>query len=220
VTQAETSAEPMKKDLLVIGGGGHAKVVIDLALRSGEWRVGGVLDDAADAAGTTLLGCPVLGGTERIGDYVGSGMAFVVAIGSNAIRERLQATATAAGLVAAALVHPSAVLAESVALGLGAVVMAGAVINADAKIGKGVIVNTGAVIDHDCQIADYCHIAPGVKLCGAVSVGTRSLVGVGASVIPGVAIGSDCIVGAGAAVVSSVPDGSRVVGVPAKSTLK
>ena len=216
--QAETSIELMKKDLLVIGGGGHAKVVIDLALRSGAWRIAGVLDDAADAGDRSVLGCAVLGGTELIGDYSRSDTAFVVAIGSNAVRERLQATATSAGLVAATLIHPSAILAESVEIGEGAVVMAGAVINADARIGKGVIVNTGAVIDHDCQIGDYSHVAPGVTLCGSVSVGPRSLVGVGASVLPGILIGSDCVIGAGASVVSPVTSGTRVVGVPARST--
>jgi len=206
----------MKKDLLVIGGGGHAKVVIDLALRSGVWRIAGVLDDAPGATGRAILGCVVLGGTERISDYARPGTAFVIAIGSNAIRERLQTTATAAGLVAVTLIHPSAVLAESVRIGNGAVVMAGAVINSDATIGNGVIVNTGAVVDHDCHLGDYCHLAPGATLCGSVSVGPRTLVGVGASVIPGIAIGSDCVVGAGAAVVSHVTSGTRVVGVPAR----
>lgn len=206
----------MKKDLLVIGGGGHAKVVIDIALRTGVWRIAGVLDDATGASGGAVLGCAVLGGTDRISDYARTGTAFVVAIGSNAIRERLQTTATAAGLVAATLVHPSAVLAESVQVGNGAVVMAGAVINSDATIGKGVIVNTGAVVDHDCQLGDYCHLAPGATLCGSVSVGPRTLVGVGASVIPGIAIGSDCVVGAGAAVISHVTSCTRVVGVPAR----
>lgn len=202
----------------MIGGGGHAKVVVDLALKSGEWRIAGVLDDVPGATGRSVLGCAVLGGTERLGDYSRSGMAFVIAIGSNAVRERMQAAATSAGLVAATLVHPSAILAESVVIGDGTVVMAGAVINADARIGKGVIVNTGAVIDHDCHIGDYCHVAPGVKLCGSVSVGPRSLVGVGASVIPGIQIGSDCVIGAGAAVVSPVASGTRVVGVPARSS--
>jgi sugar O-acyltransferase (sialic acid O-acetyltransferase NeuD family) len=216
VTQVWTSAEMMKRDLLVIGGGGHAKVVIDLALRSGAWRITGVLDDAEGAMGKSVLGCEVLGGTGRISQYSAGGSSFVVAIGSNAVRERLQATSTSAGLVAATLIHPSAIVAESARIGEGAVVMAGVVINADARIGKGVIVNTGAVIDHDCQLGDYCHVAPGVKLCGSVSIGSRSLVGVGASVIPGIVIGSDCVIGAGAAVVSQVPNGNRVVGVPAR----
>ena len=201
----------------MIGGGGHAKVVIDLALRSREWRIAGVLDDAAGAMGNSVFGCPVVGATERIGDYANSGTAFVVAIGANAIRERLQETATSVGLVAATLVHPSAILADSVQLGAGTVVMAGAVINADSRIGKGVIVNTGATIDHDCLIGDYCHIAPGVNLCGSVLVGPRSLIGVGACAIPRVAIGSDCVVGAGAAVVSPIASGVRVIGVPAKA---
>ena len=95
------------------------------------------------------------GGTERIGDYSGSGTASVVAIGSNVARERLQAIANSAGLVAATLVHLSAVLAKSVVVGAGAVVMAGVAINANARLGIGVIVNTGAVIDHDCQMGIF-----------------------------------------------------------------
>lgn len=207
----------MKKDLLVIGGGGHAKVVIDLALRSREWRIAAVLDDAAGAVGKSVLGCAVVGRTERMSEYAKPGTAFVVAIGANAIRERLQETATSAGLVAATLVHPSAVVADSVRLGAGTVVMAGAVINADSMIGKGVIVNTGAVIDHDCRIDDYCHVAPGVTVCGSVTAGARSLVGVGASIIPGVVIGTDCVIGAGASVVGPVVSGARVLGVPARA---
>jgi UDP-perosamine 4-acetyltransferase len=206
----------VQRDLLIIGGGGHAKVVIDLARRSGDWRIAGVLDDAPGAAGRMVLGCPVLGGTERLQDFIGGDAAFVVAIGANAIRQRLQERAIAAGLLAVRLVHPTAVVASSVVVGPGVVVMAGAVINADANIGEGAIVNTGALIDHDCRLGAYCHIAPGAALCGEVAVGARSLVGVGASVIPGVSIGSDCVVAAGAAVVRLVPSRARVAGVPAR----
>jgi sugar O-acyltransferase (sialic acid O-acetyltransferase NeuD family) len=220
VMQARRSLEQMTKDLLVIGSGGHAKVVIDLALQSAEWRIVGVLDDAANAIGKAVLGCAVIGATDRIADFLRSGTAFVIAIGANDVRERLQETATSSGLVAATLIHPSAVVAGSVEIGEGSVVMAGAVINADARIGHGVIVNTGAVIEHDCQIGDYCHVAPGATLCGSVSVGRRSLVGVGASVIPGISIGGDCVIGAGAAVVGPVPSGARFSGVPARFVSK
>ena len=106
-------------------------------------------------------GAPSACTTSRVGDA-----AFVVAIGANAIRQRLQESATAAGLLPAELVHPSAVVAESAVVAPGAVVMAGAVINADAKIGEGAIVNTGALIDHDCRLGAYCHVAPGAALCG------------------------------------------------------
>jgi UDP-perosamine 4-acetyltransferase len=210
----------MQGYLLIIGGGGHAKVVIDLARRLGVWRIVGVLDDAPNLAGKMVLGCPVLGGTERLQEFAGGGVAFVVAIGANALRQRLQNMATAAGLLAVELVHPSAMVAESAVVGPGAVVMAGAVINAEAKIGEGVIVNTGALIDHDCCLGAYCHIAPGAALCGEVTVGARSLVGVGASVIPGVSIGDDCVVAAGAAVVRLVPSGSKVAGVPARPSFE
>lgn len=206
----------MQRHLLIIGGGGHAKVVVDLARRTGAWRIAGVLDDAPSLVGTTVLGCPILGGTERLQDFTGDGVAFVVGIGSNAVRQQLQEKAAAAGLPAAVLVHPTAIVAESAVIGPGAVVMAGAVVNADARIGEGVIVNTGAVVDHDCCLGAFCHIAPGATLCGEVTIGARSLVGVGASVVPGVAIGDDCVVAAGAAVVRPVSSRSRVAGVPAR----
>jgi len=218
--QTLKSAEEATRSLLVIGGGGHAKVVIDLVLRGKEWKIAGILDDAPAAAGKSVLGCTVLGGTERLRGFAQDGTGFVVAIGSNAARERLQKAASAAGLVPVALVHPAATVAESARIGAGAVVMAGAVINADAVIGDGAIVNTGALVDHDCEIGDYCHIAPGVSLCGTVRVGPRTLIGVGASVLPGVSIGSDCVIGAGAAVLGPVASGARVVGVPARANGK
>lgn len=206
----------MQRDLVILGGGGHAKVVIDMARRLGAWRIAGVLDDAPGVAGTMVLGCPVLGGTERLRDFAGGYAAFVVAIGANAVRQRLQERATASGLHAAALIHPAAIVADSAVVAPGAVVMAGAVINADAKIGDGAIVNTGALIDHDCCLREYSHVAPGAALCGAVTVGARTLVGVGASVIPGISIGDDCVIGAGSAVVHPVSSRAKVAGVPAR----
>jgi len=206
----------MQRDLAIVGGGGHAKVVIDIARRLGVWRIAAVLDDAPGAAGKMVLGCPILGGTERLRDFARDGAAFVVAIGTNSVRQQLQERAAGLGLRAVALIHPAAVVAESAVVAPGAVVMAGAIINADARIGEGAIVNTGALIEHDCRLGDFCHVAPGAALCGAVTVGARSLVGVGASVIPGISIGDDCVVAAGAAVVQSVVSGSRVAGVPAR----
>jgi len=204
------------KKLLVVGGGGHAKVVIDLALRCGSWIVVGVLDDAPQLIGSTVLGMPVLGPTSSLGDLSDPHTSVVVAVGANLARQELQSRARRVGYDIAILVHPAAVVAESVRLGAGTVVMAGAVINADAAVGEGAIVNTGATIDHDCRLGDFCHVAPGVTLCGGVSVGARSLIGVGAAVIPGIEIGADVMVGAGATVVGAVSDGCRVVGVPAR----
>ena len=204
------------KKLLVIGGGGHAKVVIDLARVSGLWSISGVLDDSPEMLGKEVLGCKVIGRTDQLQRFSGSGISAIVAVGSNGARERLYAMARDSGADMPALVHPAATIASSARLGAGTVVMAGAVVNAASIIGEGVIVNTGAVIDHDCRIGDFCHIGPGVALCGSVSVGIRSLIGVGVSAIPGVSIGRDCILGAGAAVVCDIASGSRAIGVPAR----
>lgn len=206
----------MKKKLLVIGAGGHSKVVIDAALRSGHWTVVGLIDDAGDRAGQKVLGFPVLGPSKKLAELVQPRICAIVAVGSNGARLRLQGMVTALGIEVATIVHPSATVASSVAIGAGAVVMAGAVINADSVIGDGVIVNTGATVDHDCRLGDFCHVAPGATLCGGVSIGARALVGVGAAIVPGVVVGSDCVIGAGAAVLKSVSDGVRAVGVPAR----
>jgi sugar O-acyltransferase (sialic acid O-acetyltransferase NeuD family) len=208
----------MPTELLVIGGGGHAKVVIDIAQSSG-WSIAGVLDDAPGAAGQRVMGHRILGGTDLLRGLSDSGRAFVIAIGSNSVRQRLQEIWTKAGLISATLVHPSAVVASSAILQDGTVVMAGAIVNPEARVGRGVILNTASVVEHDCVIGDYCHVAPGASLCGGVTVGARSLVGVGASVTPGITIGSDCVIGAGAAVVADVPDQGRFAGVPARSYL-
>jgi sugar O-acyltransferase (sialic acid O-acetyltransferase NeuD family) len=210
----------MPTELLVLGAGGHAKVVIDIAERSGRWPIAGVLDDAPGAAGKRVMGHRILGDTDWLRTCSNDEMIFVVAIGSNAARERLQKLATEAGLTAGTLVHPSAVIARSAVLGPGTVVMAGVIVNPDARVGGGVILNTASVVEHDCVIGDFCHVGPGVSLCGGVSVGARSLIGVGACVKPGVCIGVDCVIGAGAAVVNRVPDGSCVVGVPARPIKK
>lgn len=206
----------MSQRLLVIGAGGHAKVVIDIAEVLGTWEIAAILADGPEASGRRVLGFPVVGRTDQITEFADRETRFIVAIGSNVARERLQTASISAGLIAATLVHPSAVVARSAVLGEGSVVMAGAVVNSEAQIGRGVIINTGAIVDHDCRIGDYVHIAPGVRLCGSVSVGARALLGVGASATPGISVGRDCIVGAGSAVIRHVPDGARVAGVPAR----
>jgi UDP-perosamine 4-acetyltransferase len=202
--------------LVLIGGGGHAKVVIDAALRSGVWNLLGVLDDSPRLVGCAVLGIPVIGVVDTLRDKVERSTKVIVAVGCNNKRYVLQERVRAAGFRLATVTHPSAVVASSVELGIGSVVMAGAMINADSKLGEGVIVNTGAIVDHDCVIGDFVHLGPGVALCGGVQIGARSLIGVGAAVIPGISIGRDCMVGAGATVTRVVSNSKRVVGTPAR----
>lgn len=205
------------KKLLVFGAGGHAKVVIDIARLMG-YQVVAVFDDNEQKHGQFLWDIPIKGNQQALIALAlqEKNTHFFIALGNNSLRLQLAQKFQQAGLQAATLIHPSAVIASYVSIGSGTVIMAGVCINSDANIGEQVIVNTSAVVEHDCMIGDAVHIAPTVALCGAVSIGAKSLIGVGAKVIPCIKIGNVVTVGAGAVVVNNIPDNQTVVGVPAK----
>ncbi|MES2919229.1 MAG: NeuD/PglB/VioB family sugar acetyltransferase [Pseudomonadota bacterium] len=207
----------MAERVMVVGAGGHAKVVIDV-LRAAGHEVAALFDDNAALHGQVFRGVPVLGaGADVVAHAAANGLwYFLVAIGHNVTRLGIGRRLEAAGLVGLAAAHPSAVLAPGVVLGSGTVVMPGACINADTRIGAHGIVNTGARVDHDCALGDGVHLAPGVVLCGNVSVGELAFVGAGATVIPGMSVGARASVGAAAAVVRPVAADSKVRGVPAR----
>lgn len=194
--------------LLVIGAGGHAKVVIDAARVAG-FDVVGVFGRAGDP--DELLGIPVI----RDRDLADAD-AFIVAIGDNEAREENFALWLTTGLKAATVIHPSAVIADEVEIGRGTFVAPGVIVNINARIGENAILNTGCSVDHDVEIGDHAHVGPRVALCGGAHVGIGALVGVGASVIPRGRIGAWATVGAGAAVTSEVPARATWGGVPAR----
>lgn len=205
-----------KPALVVIGAGGHAKVVIDLARRAGFDPVA-VLDDDSRKLGQLVANVPVIGDRSMLSVLRDQGVLHaLVGIGANTARLQIADWLNSEGMNCPVAVHPAATVDDSARFGAGTVVMAGAVINADAHIGCHCIVNTAATIDHDCEIGDGVHFAPGVNLCGNVVVGVGALIGVGASVAPGKTIGDFATVGAGAAVVKDVAPRTTVVGVPAR----
>lgn len=205
---------PARK-VVVVGAGGHAKVVLEVLRAAGGFDVVGLVDP--DPAHADVLGAAVLGGDEVLPELRARGVAAaVVALGSNRARERVGEGLRAMGFALPAAVHPSALVSPSARIGDGAVVMARAVLGTLAEVGDLAIVNTGAVVEHDNRIGRAAHVAPGTALAGTVTVGDRALVGVGSAVRPGVRIGADAVVGAGSAVVADVPDGAVVGGVPAR----
>lgn len=185
--------------LYIYGNGGHAKVVADIA-RANDYDDLIFLDDFNGMKfSPNLAKHPV-----------------IIAIGNATARERLQRFVVRSGFELATLIHPSAIIANSVTIGAGSVVMPRAIINASSIIGKGVIINSGAIVEHDCVVGDFAHICPGVAMAGGVSVGKRTWIGIGSSVIQCVKIKDDITIGAGSVVVSDIDSGSVAYGNPCR----
>lgn len=193
-------------DVVLIGGGGHAKVVLD-SLMGEKRRVCGIFDEFKSGH---LFEVPIIDAAtfQQLTSAV-----VIIAIGDNASRKRL-ATKTKQSFTHT--IHPSALVAGSVSIGEGSMILHGTILQPFVTVGKHTIANTGSRIDHDCSIGDYAHLAPGVVLCGQVSIGEGTLVGASAVVIPGIRIGRWAIIGAGAVVTKDVPDYAIAVGNPAK----
>lgn len=210
--------EPIK--VVGLGAGGHAKVVIDALNRLATHEIVGLLDSDPALAGKTVMGLPVLGGDDLLSGLGARGVrgAFIGIGGAtdNVARRGIYLKAVTAGLEIIKVIHPSAVVAESAAIGPGTVILAAAVVNAGARISENVIVNTGAIVEHDCEVGAHAHIAPGAVVSGGVTIGAHSLVGAGAVVRHGIRVGEGCVIGAGAVVVEDLHAKSVVVGVPAR----
>ncbi len=208
----------MNLPVLIVGGGGHAKVLIDtLRLRSA--RIIGITEADPTKHGTEVLGVRVIGDDKTISEHAPGTLLLVNGIGSvnlpkarKAVFEKYKAK----GFTFATIVHPSAVVAPDVVLGEGCQIMAGAVIQPGSRISMNVIVNTKASVDHDCIISDHVHISPGVTLSGGVTVGRMAHIGAGATIIQGVRVGDNCLVFAGSVVIDDVPAETQVLGVPAR----
>jgi UDP-perosamine 4-acetyltransferase len=201
--------------LVLIGAGGHAKVVLEVFRAMGDYQVVGLIDPAP--AVPVVLGVPVLGGEDLLEQIRGEGVeAAFVALGSNGLRQRIGRRLDELSFRQPTAIHPSAIVSPSARIGAGTVIMARAVVGTDTVVEDLVILNTGAVVDHDNRLETACHVAPGCALAGNVRVCERTLVGVGSAVRPGITIGADTIVGAGSAVVADLPAGARVGGAPAR----
>lgn len=202
--------------LLILGAGGHGRVLADAAERSAVgWQEIAFLDDGfpqlAVAGPWKVVGrFADLGGLRRDFD------ACVPAVGKALLRLSLLERARTAGFDVPVLTHPQAVVSAHARLGPGSFVAAAAVVAIGSDIGPGCIINTAATVDHDCRLAAGVHIGPGAHLAGNVEIGERAWFGIGAIARQGVRIGADATVGAGAVCVENVRDGAVVSGVPAR----
>lgn len=201
----------MNKKLILIGASGHGKVIADIARKNGYSEIA-FLDD--NEAITRCAGYAVLDKADAAIRF--SDCDFIVSVGNAKVRQRLLAQLERDGLSIVTLIHPTAVVADSVKIGKGTVIMAGAVVNPYAVIGQGCIINTCASVDHDCNIEDYVHVSVGAHVAGTVRIGKRAWIGIGATISNNVEIIQDCIIGAGAVVIRDIVESGTYVGVPAK----
>ncbi len=203
---------------LILGAGGHGRVVLDILLQTGRDQVVGFLDNNADIHGRRVDGLPVLGAIDDLPALAEKhGIdGVIVAIGDNGVRQGLARDIDAAGINLITAVHPSATLARNATVGRNVVVAAGVVVCAHCQIGDSVILNTGCIVDHQTMIGEGSHVCPGVRIAGRVKVESGTFVGIGATIVPKITLGCESIIGAGAVVIEDVPPMATVVGVPAR----
>ncbi len=202
----------------MLGGGGHARVLIDALSGSGV-NVDVILDPGI-SIGQKILEIPVVGDESWILNVPNSNLFFINGIGSKPksnLRQSIFERIKRLNFNFMSVTHPAAVVGLNVELLEGSQVMAGAIIQCASKLGINSIVNTGAKVDHDCTIGSHAFIGPGAILCGSVSIGSGVYVGAGAVILPGIKIGDGAVIGAGSVVISDVNHGDQVVGAPAIS---
>lgn len=205
--------------IVVIGAGGHAKVVMDAIERQGMYRIVGLIDDFLPA-GQQIYGYPLLGTSTNLPEIARNLniSAGFVAVGDNWTRHNVvtQVIALLPDFSFISVIHPGAQIGRGVEVGRGTVIMTGGVVNSDSRVGDFCILNTTASFDHDSVMEDYSSLAPGVITGGNVHIGEFSAVGLGANVLEGRKIGKQTVVGAGALVVKDLPDFCVAYGIPAR----
>lgn len=207
------------KKIVLVGGGGHCKSVLDTLKELNQFEVVGILDNK-EKVGLNIMGVPFIGTDEDSIKVFESGVkyAFVTvgSIGNAELRKKLYRDLKSIGFILTPIVDKTAIISENTKIDEGTFIGKGSIINANSIIGKMCIVNTGVIIDHDCIVNDFVHIAPGSILCGGASIGEDSHIGTGTKIIQGISIGSNTLIGAGSLVVRDMGNNLVCFGSPCK----
>lgn len=210
----------MDKKLVLVGGGGHCKSVIDSLSEIKEYSEI-VITDCSLPKGLTVNGCMVVGNDDCLLELKNNGFdyAFVTmgSVGKPNARAILVKKVESLGFISPVIIDSSAVLANDVHIGEGSFIGKNTTINTGVSIGKHCIINTGCIVEHESVIGDLCHVATGAVICGAVHAGNNSFIGAGAVVIQCLNIGSNVVVGAGSTVLSDVENDMKVYGIVKKN---
>lgn len=208
--------------IIILGTGGHASVVTDLA-ETLKLPIQGYLTNDSEMTGQKFMGYPVLGNDEVLAEIDPQTCEVVIGIGTTggpSKRDEIITKIISQGFKIPTLISPRALISTHAKIGMGSQIMPGAIIQTEAAIGDHCMINTGAIIEHHVKMEDGVHVAPGAILCGAVSVGKGAFIGAGATVKQGVCIGQNACVGAGAVVLRDVDENTTVVGIPARDFKK
>lgn len=200
--------------LLILGAGGHGKVVAEIALMMKDFEEIAFLDD--DIKLKQAINISVIGQVNEYEQFKDDYDSAFVAIGNNRVRLELTNKLDKCGFTIPVLIHPKSIISTNTKIESGTVIMAGAVINSSVEIGKACIINTLASVDHDCKIKDGVHISPGANIGGTVTIKDMTWIGIGSSIVNNVTIGSNTIIGAGSVVIKDIQDNCTAVGAPAK----
>ncbi len=205
--------------IVIYGGGGHGKSLIELIRSLHVYQIVGILDDGLSLKESydnlpSILGIPILGGGEKLAELYEQGIRLAVnavgGIGDIQIRVKIFERLANYGFACPTLIHPSALVESSAILSNGIQVFPHAYIGSEARIGFGVIINTGAIVSHECHIGNYVNLSPGAILAGGVEIEDCVLVGMGATINIGVKIGSGTRIGNNATVKADVPANSII----------
>lgn len=204
--------------IVLVGGGGHCKVIIDIIKSTNEYEIVGVTDN--NKIGEKLLDVPIIGNDDMLSELFKSGVknAFVSlgALNNIEVRDKIYNKLKKIGFNIPKLIHNKAVVSPYTEIHDGTCIMAGAIVNAGAVINENCIINTSSVIEHDCIIGRNTHVSPRSCIAGGCSIGENSHIGAGCCIIQGINVGSNVVIGAGAVVLKDIKDHVTAVGIPAK----
>lgn len=200
------SIQPVKKSIILIGGGGHCLAAIDVIELDGQYDIRGILD-LPEKVGSTIQDYPVIGTDEDIEELVKECSDFHITVGqikSSVIRERIFNRVKEAGGRLPVIISPLAYVSPNAQVGEGSIVMHQALVNAGATIGNVGIINSKALIEHEATIGDFCHISTGAVVNGQAHIGDCCFIGSNAVVSNNIEIVENTIVGAGSQVLKSI----------------
>ncbi|MHB1307511.1 MAG: acetyltransferase [Limisphaerales bacterium] len=218
MTQPTPAVAPPRSSLVLVGGGGHCRSLVDVIETTGEFDIAGFVDFASKQT-ETILGYPWIGQDEDLPRLATQFAFFIISagqIGLPTLRERLFATVASVGGRLPVIRSPRAHTSRHARLGEGTVVFHGAIVNSGVEIGRNGIINTAAIVEHDATVGDHCHISTGARVNGACRVGNRSFIGSGAVLREGIQVAEGTVIGAGAVVVRDTEAFGVYTGVPAR----